>query len=124
MEFKEYVEFTDETAIYEESALSMLASLTQNQVLAYVCLSYPITKLNGEAGELAEEIGKVMRDDKGTITIDRKARMRKELGDVMYYIARIARELDVSLDDIAAENMSKLRSRKDRGVITGLGSDR
>lgn len=124
MRFDEYVNFTDETAIYGDSVMSMLASLSQNQVATYLSLLYPAIKLNGEAGEIAEEVGKALRDDKGVLTMERKAAIRKELGDVLYYVARIAKELDISLNDVAAENMSKLRSRKERGVLMGSGGDR
>jgi NTP pyrophosphatase (non-canonical NTP hydrolase) len=127
MDIDEYRDFTTETAIYGNSVEEVLrqAQVTTGDVLAkWMKLAYPVGKLNGEAGEIAEEVFKALRDDKCELTMDRKAAIRKELGDVLYYAARIAVELDISLNDIAAENMVKLRDRKARGVLQGSGGDR
>ena len=124
MNFNEYQEATDETAIYEDSVVHMTAQLTQNQMNSALCLIYPALKLNGEAGEIAEEIGKMIRDDHGVLTMERADRLRKETGDVLWYAARLARELGTPLDTIAIDNIHKLRSRQERGVLGGSGSDR
>ena len=50
--------------------------------------------------------------------------MSKELGDVLWYVAQLASELDLSLDDIAKQNLEKLFSRQARGVLSGSGDDR
>jgi NTP pyrophosphatase (non-canonical NTP hydrolase) len=55
---------------------------------------------------------------------ERRAAMSKELGDVLWYVAQIATELDLDLDEIAAENLEKLLSRQRRGVLSGSGDDR
>lgn len=87
-------------------------------------LFYTVMKLNGEAGELAEEAGKMLRDDDGQLSEDRRQRMIKELGDVLWYVANIAQELNVTLDSVAQHNLEKLADRKARGKIKGEGSDR
>jgi NTP pyrophosphatase (non-canonical NTP hydrolase) len=127
MELDEYRDFTNETAIYGDSVDEVLrqAQVSTGDVLGkWMRLAYAAGKLNGEAGEIAEEVFKALRDDKCELTMERKAKIRKELGDSLYYHARIAVELDVSLGDVAAENMTKLRDRKARGVIEGSGGDR
>ena len=50
--------------------------------------------------------------------------MAKELGDVLWYVAQLATELDLDLDEIAARNLEKLLSRQRRGVLSGSGDDR
>jgi NTP pyrophosphatase (non-canonical NTP hydrolase) len=50
--------------------------------------------------------------------------MAKELGDVLWYVAQIATELDLDLDDIGAANIDKLLSRQRRGVLSGSGDER
>jgi NTP pyrophosphatase (non-canonical NTP hydrolase) len=87
-------------------------------------LTYPALGLAGEAGEVAEHAKKAIRDDGGRIAEERKAAMAKELGDVLWYVAQLATELGLDLDEIAAQNLEKLFSRQARGVLSGSGDDR
>jgi NTP pyrophosphatase (non-canonical NTP hydrolase) len=87
-------------------------------------LAYPALGLAGEAGELAEHAKKAIRDDGGAVSDERKRAMAKELGDVLWYIAQIATELGLDLDAIAQQNLDKLLSRQQRGVLSGSGDDR
>jgi NTP pyrophosphatase (non-canonical NTP hydrolase) len=87
-------------------------------------LAYPALGLSGEAGEVAEHAKKVIRDDGGEITDARRAAMAKELGDVLWYVAQLASELELKLEDIAQANLQKLLSRQRRGVLSGSGDDR
>ena len=87
-------------------------------------LSYPALGLAGEAGEVAEHAKKAIRDDGATITDERRAAMAKELGDVLWYLAQLATELDLDLDEVAELNLEKLLSRQRRGVLHGAGDDR
>jgi NTP pyrophosphatase (non-canonical NTP hydrolase) len=87
-------------------------------------LAYPALGLAGEAGEVAEHAKKAIRDDGGKVKDERRAAMSKELGDVLWYVAQLASELDLSLDDIAKQNLEKLFSRQERGVLSGSGDDR
>jgi NTP pyrophosphatase (non-canonical NTP hydrolase) len=87
-------------------------------------LAYPALGLAGEAGEVAEHVKKAIRDDAGKVSDERKAAMSKELGDVLWYVAQLASELGLSLDDIAEQNLEKLFSRQARGVLSGSGDDR
>jgi len=85
---------------------------------------YPALKLNGEAGEVAELIGKMLRDDNGILSDERKARVSKELGDVLWYVAAVATDCGLSMADIAKENIAKLAKRAEEGKLHGDGSDR
>ena len=87
-------------------------------------LAYPALGLAGEAGEVAEHAKKAIRDDEGKISDERKAAMAKELGDVLWYVAQLATELGLDLDEIAGQNLEKLLSRQARGVLSGSGDDR
>jgi len=87
-------------------------------------LAYPSLGLAGEAGEVAEHAKKVIRDDDGRVSEERRAAMAKELGDVLWYVAQLATELDLELDAIAEANLEKLLSRQRRGVLHGAGDDR
>jgi len=87
-------------------------------------LAYPALGLAGEAGEVAEHAKKAIRDDSGHVTEERRAAMAKELGDVLWYVAQIASELGLDLEQIAGTNLQKLLSRQQRGVLSGSGDDR
>jgi NTP pyrophosphatase (non-canonical NTP hydrolase) len=87
-------------------------------------LTYPALGLAGEAGEFADHAKKVIRDDGGEVTAERREAMAKELGDVLWYVAQLASELELDLDEIARMNLDKLRSRQQRGVLSGEGDDR
>jgi len=99
-------------------------------------LAYCGLKVNGEAGELAEHIGKAMRDDAlitsdnqgsahfGTLTSERHALIVKEVGDVLWYLSAICNELGIGLDYAAGENLRKLKDRTDRDALRGSGDER
>lgn len=80
--------------------------------------------INGEAGEVAEKVKKIIRDKEGKVSEADKQELAKELGDVMWYIAVFAHDLGVPLDQIAQQNLDKLKSRKERGVLGGSGDNR
>ena len=86
---------------------------------------YPALGLVGEAGEVAEKIKKLMRDgDAKFLTDEQKAEIAKELGDVLWYVANLADDIDYDLQQIAEINLNKLRSRKDRDDLKGSGDNR
>jgi len=80
--------------------------------------------INGEAGEVAEKVKKIIRDKNGVISDEDKLELAKELGDVLWYLAVFAHDLGVPLDNIAEQNLAKLQSRKARGVLGGAGDNR
>lgn len=87
-------------------------------------LLYPTLGLCGEAGEVAEKVKKMVRDDGGVLSDARREALSKELGDVLWYVAQLATEAELDLGEIADANLAKLLSRRDRGVLTGSGDDR
>jgi len=85
---------------------------------------YPALGLVNEAGEVAGKIKKVFRDKEGRISDETREALKAELGDVLWYIAQVATELDLSLDEIAEYNITKLYDRLERGKIKGDGDNR
>ncbi len=78
----------------------------------------------GEAGEVAEKWKKIIAYHDGRITEDDKAELAKEIGDVLWYLAVFADRLGVSFEEIADNNLAKLASRHERGIIKGKGDNR
>lgn len=75
--------------------------------------------LAGETGEFVEKMKKRIRDG----TFDREA-TAKELGDVLWYLSQLAKDLDYTLEDIAKMNLKKLADRRARNKIHGSGDER
>ena len=83
---------------------------------------YPALGLAGEAGEVCEKVKKYLRQDYDLDEL--KEKVEDELGDVLWYIANLATDLGLSLDNLAAKNLVKLHDRQNRNVIQGEGDDR
>lgn len=108
MKLNEYQDFAKQTAMYPRE----------------VAIAYVTMGLSGEAGEIANKVKKIYRDKEGQLSEGSKKDLAKELGDVLWYVAMLAHELDYSLEDVAKMNVEKLDSRHQRGVIKGEGDDR
>ena len=111
MTFDNYQTNASRTAFYPR--------VFKNQGLYYTALG-----LAGEAGEVANKVKKVMRDNNGNLEEIAKTEILSELGDVLWYCATIADELGVNLEDIAKLNLIKLEDRMNRGKIQGSGDKR
>jgi len=87
---------------------------------------YLTLKLAGEAGEVAEKMGKLIRDKGGWDHIGREDlhALTLELGDVFWYLSVLAYDLGITLEEVANANISKLQNRKERGVLKGSGDNR
>jgi NTP pyrophosphatase (non-canonical NTP hydrolase) len=85
---------------------------------------YPVLGLAGETGETVEKFKKIFRDNEGVLTDEKKEEIIKELGDVLWYLAEISRQIHVPFEVIAQTNLDKLASRKERGMIQGSGDNR
>ena len=109
MRFDEYQKQAGTTAIYPNKGAN---------------LTYPALGLAGEVGELCNQIKKIDRDDHGTLTDERLAKLHDELGDVLWYCAALASEMGIGLSEVAANNLCKLAERKQRGRLAGSGDKR
>jgi NTP pyrophosphatase (non-canonical NTP hydrolase) len=109
MELSDFQTRSRATAVYPQAGANLL---------------YPTLGLCGEAGEVAEKVKKMVRDDAGVLTDERRAALAAELGDVLWYVAQVATEAGLELDAIAAANLEKLASRAQRGTLSGSGDRR
>ncbi len=110
MNFNEYQKLASRTATFDDNKLDPLVYLTLG--------------LAGESGEVVEKIKKVYRNDKGELSQEKKEDLKKELGDVLWYLSQMARVLEMEFDDVAKVNIEKLEDRQKRGVICSEGDNR
>jgi NTP pyrophosphatase (non-canonical NTP hydrolase) len=80
--------------------------------------------LVGESGEVAEKFKKLIRDKAGALSGEDKTEIVKELGDILWYINSVSESIGSSLEEVAAKNVEKIMSRKERGVSRGDGDNR
>jgi len=86
---------------------------------ASVQILYPTLGLAGEAGEVANKVKKIVRDGK----LDKEG-IGSELGDCLWYIAAVCRDLGLNMGDIAKDNLAKLAKRKENNTLKGNGDNR
>ena len=108
MNFAYYQESAEKTAIYDRK----------------YAMFYPELGLAGEAGEVAEKVKKLFRDQDGEFDQIWKLELTEEIGDVLWYLAAICRDFDIKLETAARLNLEKLASRQKRGKLTGSGDNR
>jgi len=110
MQMNEYQTLSSGTAVYPGKG--------ETWGLAYCALGL------GEAGEVQGKVKKILRDNGGVVSPEVKLAIAKELGDLLWYVAQTASEIDFRLGDVARMNLAKLADRADRGVLGGSGDDR
>lgn len=111
--FNVYQAQAQTTAIYPEAGSG-----------SYNAVAYALLGLGNEAGETQGKLKKVWRDYNGHLTLEKKAEIASELGDVLWYLAVAAGEIGYGLEEIAQANLAKLFDRQERGVIGGSGDTR
>lgn len=104
--------------------------------------SYMMLNLVGEVGEFASKVAKMVR--KGQVEIDtvdertsdlfpmmslpqwvyHQEELKKEAGDILWQLSGLCHVMGWDLEDVARQNLQKLASRKERGVIDGDGDNR
>lgn len=95
-----------------------------NVVVKESNLAYYALGLCDEAGEVAGKVKKLYRDYDGELSKEYKKEIAKELGDVVWYLSQMCTKLGLSLEEVAQMNLDKLKSRMDRGKLTGSGDNR
>jgi NTP pyrophosphatase (non-canonical NTP hydrolase) len=121
MNFNTYQTAAYNTAIYLDKIKEKYDIPMEIQSL--LSLSYLGLGL-GESGEVQGKIKKIIRDAGGYITEEARKEISKELGDILWYIAGMCTELNISMDEVAKLNIDKLKSRQERGVLNGSGDNR
>ncbi len=87
-------------------------------------LYYAALGAAGEAGELGNKVKKLIRDHNEILTDEMRSAIADEAGDLLWYLAAIAHEIGIPLDEVARRNLAKLRDRQRRGTIGGSGDHR
>ena len=113
MDLNHYQTRAMQTAIYPEVGEAAVAGVI-----------YTSLGLVGEAGEIANKVKKIIRDSGGELSNERQNDLLDELGDVLWYVAMLAVELDANLADVAAHNLRKLKERASKGALGGSGDHR
>lgn len=108
MTIKEYENLIEKTAVFPEE----------------IALTYCTMGLCGEAGEVAEKMKKLYRDEGGDITETFRHDIKKELGDVIWYVTALAQKLDLSLEEVMEANHKKLMLRRQTNTLHGSGDNR
>jgi NTP pyrophosphatase (non-canonical NTP hydrolase) len=103
MELSTYQKEANKTAVYPQDAK----------------IIYPALGLAGEAGEVANQVKKILRDNAGELTEERRNKIVDELGDVLWYAAALASDVGISLDVVAEINLQKLAKRAENGTLRG-----
>lgn len=106
-------------AQYQEKACET-AIFPKNKAMEYLTLG-----LTGEAGEIANKVKKFIRD--GAVKdeyLEKRIQIGYEIGDVLWYCAVLAEELEMNLGHIMENNLQKLADRKKRGTLSGSGDNR
>lgn len=112
---------------YQREAMTTCMSSCNN-------FSYMVLNLVGEVGEFAGKVAKHIRKNNTSIQNNRlqygwleyedRELLRKEAGDILWQLSGVCSVLGWDLEDVARENLGKLASRKERGVIDGSGDNR
>lgn len=86
--------------------------------------TYPTIGLMGEAGEVANKVKKLIRDDNSKITKEKRDEIAHEIGDMMWYMAQLSTELGIKFSEVAKGNLEKLAVRAKENKIHGSGDNR
>lgn len=111
MDFDEYEKLAARTGVFE-------GKLAENPLM-YLGLG-----VTSEAGEVADKIKKIMRNDQGVISEEKRQALKSELGDVLWYLSQIAKHLSIPFSEVAQANIDKLADRAKRNVISSTGDNR
>ena len=105
--------------LYQEKACET-AIFPKHKAMEYLTLG-----LTGEAGEIANKVKKFIRD--GAVKdeyLAKRIEIGYEIGDVLWYCAVLAKEMEMDLGHIMDNNLQKLADRKKRGTLSGSGDNR
>ena len=106
----------------EYQKLALRTNMTKPDLLKE--LMQNVLGLADESGEVLAIFKKWIRDHDADPAKLEKDKLKKELGDILWYIAVVSHDLGLNMDDIATANIEKLASRLERNKLTGSGDDR
>lgn len=103
---------------YQQKALQIETYSPEYKII------YPTLGLTGEAGECSDKVKKIIRDNNGEFTLEKKVEIAKEIGDVLWFCAALANDIGFDFETIGQMNYDKLQSRQKRGMLHGSGDNR
>ena len=114
-------DYYKDSSLYKNMTLSSYQNAASGTAIypTQHAITYPALGLAGEAGEVANKVKKIIRDGK----LDKPA-LVAEIGDCLWYIAALCRDLNVDMEDVAKANLEKLYNRKQLGTLQGSGDNR
>jgi NTP pyrophosphatase (non-canonical NTP hydrolase) len=121
---EDYETMVAEAAIYKDAVNEFVAAGSAGDVAKLFNVFYATTGLAGEAGEVANKVKKIIRDNKGIIDGAVRQKVLGELGGVAWYLAAVSAEFGLSLNDVLAYNYDQITDRQERNVLHGDGDDR
>ena len=129
MFMNEYQNKAVSTAIYRDKVADLVGACKPQDAAQYTivksALRLAYTGLGlGEVGEAQNKIKKIIRDSGGQMTDQQRKEIAKELGGILWYVANCADEIGYTLAEVATMNIDQLRSRAERGVLSGSGDNR
>lgn len=124
LNLEEYARMTQKAAIYRDEVDDLVAEASDESIAKMLKIFYATTGLAGEAGEIANKVKKILRDNRGVVSEDTRTKLLGELGDVAWYLVALTEELGFTIEEVLAFNYEQIRSRQARGTLTGDGDDR
>ncbi len=121
---REYAEMVSGAAIYREAVEKTLTNLSPEQLEQLLKIFYATTGLAGEAGEVANKVKKILRDNKGVVDDAVRERVLGELGGVAWYLNATAEEFGLRIEDVLNYNYEQITGRQARGTLQGDGDNR
>ncbi|MBR9702405.1 nucleoside triphosphate pyrophosphohydrolase family protein [Candidatus Woesearchaeota archaeon] len=106
---------------YHKKALSTVDEQSNDEFQIYMARVLGIV---GEAGEVADKFKKIVWHREGVVNEEDKEEIKKELGDVLWYVAALSDALGFTLEEVATTNISKLKYRKENNLLRGDGDNR
>lgn len=114
MNANEYQELANRTLVDKAPVLN-----DQEMMLVWNAIG-----LAGEAGEVADTLKKAIFHKHGLNLLETRLKLKKELGDVLWYVAVLSTVLGYSLDTIMELNIAKLRQRYPNGFTSADSMNR
>lgn len=124
VKLREYAEMVHGAAIYRDGVDALLDSASREDIAKMLRIFYAATGLAGEAGEVANKVKKILRDNAGVVDDEVRHKVLGELGGVAWYLNAAAEEFDLRIEDVLNYNYDQITDRQARDVIRGDGDDR
>jgi NTP pyrophosphatase (non-canonical NTP hydrolase) len=124
VKLREYAEMVHGAAIYRNVVDALLDSASREDIAKMLKIFYAATGLAGEAGEVANKVKKILRDNAGVVDDVVRQKVLGELGGVAWYLNAAAEEFDLRIEDVLNYNYDQITDRQARDVLQGDGDDR